>query len=200
MRRRALIVSATLLASGWAAAATPGPSTWDIDTSQATASFSIKHMMIANVTGKAGPVSGVVTLDTQDLSKSKVNATVDMTRLDTGNAKRDAHLKSKDFFDVQKYPTATFVSTEVTKTGDGLRVTGKLTLHGKSKAVTLDVKLSNEVMNPFTNGLSRGVVATGTLRRSDFGLTWQMPMANNGVLVGEEAQLRIDLEIARRSN
>ncbi len=114
--------------------------TWKIDPAHSSADFSIKHMGISNVNGHFGGITGTVTLDEKDLTKSSVSATVDTTTVDTGVAPRDSDLKSDHFFDVAKYPTMTFVSKSLTDAGGKKQLTGDLTLHGVTKSVTLDVE------------------------------------------------------------
>ena len=169
-------------------------SSWATEESHAKAYFSAKHMMLSTVTGEAGAVSATLNLDDKDITKSKVEATIDVTQLKSGNEKRDGHLKSPDFFDVAKFPKMTFKSTKVEKAGEKLKVTGDLTIKDKTKAVTLDVEVLPEVQNPFSKQATRGFVATGTINREDWGLTWNMPLANNGVLVSKEIGLRIEAE------
>jgi polyisoprenoid-binding protein YceI len=175
-------------------------STWDIDGYHASAGFTVRHMMISNVSGKLGPVSGVVELDDKDVTKTTVSASIDVKGVDTQNPKRDEHLRSPDFFDVEKFPAVTFKSTKVEKgAGEGkLKVTGDLTIHGVTKSVTLDAELSPEVVDPFYKVTKRAVTASGTVNRKDFGLVWNKPMANNGILVGEDVKIAIDAELAKK--
>ena len=186
------IVSAVLALSSLALAGT-----WEVDSAHASANFTVRHMMVSNVNGTFGAVKGTVELDEKDLTKSKVDVTIDTTGVNTGNAKRDEHLRSGDFFDVAKFPTATFKSTKIEKAGDKLKITGDLTLRGVTKSVTLDAEVSAEA-NPFGKGLVRGATATGTINREDFGLTWNKPLANNGLLVSKEVKVSIELELMKK--
>jgi polyisoprenoid-binding protein YceI len=189
---------AVVLASGVAGGA-PSTATWEVDGAHSAATFAVKHMMVAEVVGKLGPVKGTLRLDDKNITRSSVSARIDVAGIETGNSKRDAHLRSSDFFDVEKYPNVTFESTSVEGADHGrLRVTGVLEMHGVRKSITLDAQLTDEVVNPITNEASRGVSAKVAIKRSDFGLTWQMPMENNGVLVGEEVQVTIDLHVVKR--
>ncbi len=173
-------------------------STWTAETGHAKAYFSAKHMMLSTVTGEAGTVNANLSLDDKDITRSKVDATVDLTELKSGVEKRDQHLKSPDFFDVQKYPKMTFKSTKVEKAGgDKLKVTGDLTIKDKTKPVTLDVEVLPDVQNPFSKQATRGFVATGKINREDWGLTWNMPLANGGVLVSKDVDLRIETEFVK---
>jgi len=189
-----LMLVAALFASSLALA-----STWDVDTAHAQANFTVKHMMVTNVTGNLGDVKGTVEIDDKDITKSKVDVTIDVAGINTKFAKRDEHLRSPDFFDVAKFPTMTFKSTKVEKAGDKLKVTGDLTIKGITKPVTLDVELSKDtVENPFSKIPTRAASATGSIDREQWGLTWNKPLANNGVLVGKEVKLAIDVELTAK--
>jgi polyisoprenoid-binding protein YceI len=174
-------------------------SDWQIDPSHSTAQFSVRHLMVSNVRGEFGKLSGQVQLDDADVTHSTVEATIDATSINTREPKRDAHLKSPDFFDVAKYPTLTFKSTQIKKAGkDKLAVTGDLTLHGVTRPVTLDVQLTQEVKSPFGD-TRRGASATGKINRRDFGLTWNKAIEAGGVVVGEEVSLTIDVELVKQN-
>lgn len=166
-------------------------STWKIDSAHSAANFTIRHMGISNVHGRFGGVAGEIVLDPADLTKSSVKATIDTTTVDTGVAQRDTHLKSPDFFDVAKYPTMTFVSKSVTKSGDGYIVTGDLTMHGVTKQVdlTLDAPSGEITMN---KQLRRGFDATTTIKRADFGLTFGPTM------IGDEVQVALEVEAVKQ--
>ena len=131
-----LILTAALTASSFAFA-----STWEVDSAHAAANFAVKHMMVSNVNGSLGDVTGKVEVDDKDVTKSKVDVTIDVKGLNTKQTKRDDHLRSPDFFDVEKFPTATFKSTKIEK-GEGakLKVTGDLTLHGVTKSIEIPLK------------------------------------------------------------
>lgn len=184
-----LLLTAALSISSLALA-----STWDIDSTHASANFTVKHLMVANVSGSLGQVTGKVELDDKDVTKSKVEATIDVKSIDTKNAKRDEHLRGKDFFEVEKFPSITFKSTKIEKAGEKFKITGDLTMHGVTKPVTLDTEISAEVVDPWKN-VKRAVSATGTINRKDFGLVWQAALANNGVVVSEDVKLFIDVEL-----
>jgi polyisoprenoid-binding protein YceI len=172
-------------------------SSWQIDSAHASAKFSVKHMMLTDVTGSLGRVTGTADLDEKDLAKSKVELTIDVAP-DTQEPKRDDHLKSPDFFDVAKFPKAVFKSKKVEKgSGDTLKVVGDLTLRDVTKEVTLDVTLLPEVQNPFSKTATRAVLASGTINRLDWGLKWNMPMANNGVVVGNEVKINFVSELMK---
>ena len=146
--RRLFASSATLIALLLPALA--GATTWNIDSDHSDVGFKVRHLMVSNVKGSFEKKSGVVTINDKDITKSKVEVSIDTASVNTNVAKRDEHLRSPDFFDVAKYPTMTFVSKKVAKTGNGkLKVTGDLTLHGITKEVVLDAEgLSKESKDP----------------------------------------------------
>lgn len=175
-------------------------STWEIDSAHAAANFSVRHMMLSHVRGTLGLVTGKIELDDKDITKSVVTASIDAKGVDTRNQKRDEHLRSKEFLDAEKFPTITFKSTKVEK-GDAegkLKVSGELTIHGVTKPVTLETEITGEVANPFTKTVTRAVAASTTINRRDFGLNWQVPMANNGMVAGEEVSITIEAEIMKK--
>lgn len=189
-----------MLAAALALSSIAFGSTWEIDSAHASANFAVRHMMLSYVKGTLGPVTGKVELDDKDITKSTVMATIDVKGIDTKNQKRDDHLRSKEFLEAEKFPTITFKSTKVAK-GDGegkLKVTGDLTIHGVTKSVTLDAEVTGEVANPFTKTVTRAVAAATSINRKDFGLTWQVPMANNGVVAGEEVKISIEAELMKK--
>ena len=173
-------------------------STWNIDPDHSSIGFKVRHLMVSNVKGVFGKVSGVVQVDDKDLSNSTVSATIDTASIDTGVARRDAHLKSADFLDVAKYPTMTFVSRKVEKTGnDRLKVTGDLTLHGVTRPVVLDVEgVSAEVRDPMGTA-RRGASGSAKINRKDFGLNWNKVLEAGGVAVGEEVAISIEVELIK---
>jgi polyisoprenoid-binding protein YceI len=187
-----------LVASLVSAIATPAlASDWQIDPSHSQAQFSVRHLMVSNVRGEFGKLAGTAVLDEQDITRSRVEATIDATTINTREAKRDAHLKSADFFDVARFPTLTFKSTSVKQAGkDHLAVTGDLTLHGVTRPITLDVTLTPEVKSPFGD-VRRGASATGKLSRKDYGLKWNVALETGGVVVGDEVSLTIDVELVK---
>ena len=186
-----LAVSVALPASAFA-------ETWKVDTAHASAQFSVKHMMVSNARGEFSNITGALELNTKDLSKSAVNIEIDVSSIDTGNEKRDAHLKSADFFDVGKHPKMTFTSTKVKAAGKGkLKVTGNLTMRGVSKPVTLHVEgPTSEVTTPWGSTV-RGVHATAVIDRKEWGLTWNKNLDAGGVVVGNEVKITLDIELIK---
>nr|WP_246014637.1 YceI family protein [Geomonas oryzae] len=173
-------------------------STWNIDPEHTNVGFKVRHLMVSNVKGGFGKVSGVVNVDDRDITKSSTTVTIDTTSIDTGVAKRDAHLKSPDFLDVAKYPTMTFVSTGVMKgSGGAFKLAGNLTLHGVTRPVVLQVEgLSGEIKDPMGN-VRRGASATTTINRKDYGLVWNKMLEAGGVAVGDEVTINIEVEMVK---
>jgi polyisoprenoid-binding protein YceI len=173
---------------------------YEIDPAHSSASFKVRHLMVANVRGELGEVRGQVRLDEADPTRSSVEATIDTTAIATRDEKRDAHLRSPDFFDVAAYPTITFRSTRVVRgRGGHLLVTGDLTIRGVTREATLDVEpLSPEVRDPW-GSTKRGVTATTRINRKDFNVSWSAALDGGGVVVGDEISVTIEVELAKRS-
>lgn len=183
----------------FALALSAGAATYNIDTAHSSATFKVRHMMISNVTGEFGKTSGTVEYDAANPAAAKINATIDATTINTREPKRDAHLKSADFFDVEKFPTITFVSKRVELLGaQKYRAIGDLTMHGVTKEVALNVETTPEIKDP--QGRSRfGASATTRINRKDFGLNWNRAMEAGGLVVGEEVDISIDVELIRQA-
>lgn len=172
-------------------------SVWKSEAAHSTATFSAKHMMVSTVRGTMGAVTSTIDLDDKDITKSKVEATIDATKLNSGVEKRDTHLKSPDFLDSAKFPNVTFKSKKIEKAGDKYKVTGDLTIKDKTKEVVLDATITPEVANPFSKAMTRGVYATTSINREDWGLTWNVPVAGDGVLVSKEVKIELDVEFVK---
>ena len=186
------LIAAVLLLSLPAAA-----STWEGDPAHTTSTFSVRHMMVTNVRGEFGKTTATVQQDDKDITKSTVEVTIDTTTIDTRQPKRDAHLKSPDFFDVEKFPTMTFKSTKITKgEGSKLKVEGNLTLHGVTKPVIFDVDVTPEITN--RGQTHKGVTANTKINRKDFGLNWNQTLETGGVLVGDDVQITIEAELHKK--
>jgi polyisoprenoid-binding protein YceI len=170
-------------------------STWTIDPVHSGTNFQIKHLAVSTVRGSIGGVKGTVVLDEKDITKSTVNATIDATTVNTGTEKRDAHLKSPDFFDVAKFPTMTFKSTAITGTSGNLKLVGDLTLAGVTKSVTLDLDGPSAPQKTPKGGTISGFSASGKLSRKDFGFGTKS--AANAA-VGDEVKFTIDVEIDKQ--
>ncbi len=198
MRIKALGMLATsfLLASGLQAMAQT--TTWAIDPAHSEAGFVVRHMGVSNVHGSFSKVTGTVTLDEKDITKSSVNATIDTTTVSTGNSMRDTHLKSKDFFDVATFPSMTFKSTRITNSMGKMQMIGDLTLHGVTKSVTVDLDgPSKEQINPQGKTI-RGFSGTTTINRRDFGLVWGGNLKSGDPMVGDDIKISIDVEIDKQ--
>jgi polyisoprenoid-binding protein YceI len=169
-------------------------STWQIDPAHANAQFTVRHLSISNVSGQFNKMSGTVQLDDKDITKSSVNATIDVSSVDTRDNSRDGDLKSDHFFDVAKYPTMTFTSTQIESAGPGkLKMTGNLTLHGVTKVVTFDVDgPSDAITDPWKNQ-RRGASATTTINRRDFGITTYPAAA-----IGDDVKITLDIEFIKK--
>ena len=188
---------AAVLAAAFPALALAAASTWQIDPAHTHAIFGVKHLVISTVKGEFGKTNGTLILDEADIAKSRVEATIDATTINTREPKRDEHLRSPDFFDVAKHPTIKFQSTKVEKAGDGkLKVTGNLTIRGVTRPVTLDVTgPTQEIKDPWGNA-RRGFSATTRVNRKDFGLAWNK-MVEAGPVVGDDVAIEIEAEVAR---
>lgn len=167
---------------------------WAPDQAHSEVDFSVVHMSLSNVHGRFGNVTGTIHFDQADISNSSVNVRIDVSGINTGESARDAVLKSAGFFNIEKYPTATFVSTKVEKTTNGLAVTGNLTLRGITKAVVLTVDGPNGPVTGMDQKLHAGFTAMTSIDRRDFSIGTSFP---SGV-VGDQIKLSIDLEIVQQ--
>lgn len=172
---------------------------WVIDGSHSNVSFTVKHMMITNVRGEFTKLDGKVTWDPAKPEATQIEATIDVSSINTREEKRDGHLKSPDFFDAEKFPTITFKSNSVKSKGGGdLAVTGDLTIHGVTKQVVLDVEgASGPSTDPFGN-VRVGATATTKIKRDDFGLVWNAALEAGGVLVGSDVKITIDISLIKQ--
>jgi polyisoprenoid-binding protein YceI len=166
---------------------------WYIDPSHSQVSFSVKHMMVSTVRGRLGRLAGRLDLDPARPDSADFVITADVKDLDTGDAKRDGHLRSADFFDVEQHPVITFRSSAVFPKGDGTyTASGDLTIRHITRPVSFDIELNG--IGPGPQGSQHlGARASITIDRTDFGLTWNMPVPN-GVLVSEKVKIEVDLE------
>jgi polyisoprenoid-binding protein YceI len=173
--------------------------TWTIDPDHSNVGFKVRHLMVSNVKGNFEKHTGVVEINDKDITKSKVEISIDTNSINTNVQKRDEHLRSADFFDVAKYPAMTFASKKVAKAGkDKLKVTGDLTLHGITKQVVLDVEgPTKESKDPWGN-IRKGATATTKINRKDFGLVWNAALETGGVAVGEEITITLEIEMIKK--
>ena len=173
-------------------------STWNIDPVHSVAEFKVKHMMISNVKGQFTGVSGKLSLNEEDVTKSRIEATIDAASINTREAQRDAHLKSADFFDVEKFPTLSFRSTGVTGKAEGeLEVEGDLTIHGVTRKVRFAVEGPTAAGKDPWGNTRVGISATTRINRKDFGLTWNAALETGGILVGEEVTITLDVQFIK---
>jgi polyisoprenoid-binding protein YceI len=191
MKRLALVTGILTLAAPLALAQT---STWTSDPNHSEVDFSITHMTISNIHGRFGHVTATIAYNEADVTKSTVNATIDVTGVDTGEEARNTHLKSPDFFDVATSPSATFTSTSVAKSGNGLTINGNLTLHGVTKPVVLMADGPRGPAPGMDHKPHAGFSATTTIKRSDFAIGSKFPPA----MVGDDVKLDIELEVVKQ--
>jgi polyisoprenoid-binding protein YceI len=194
MTKTKLLSTIALSTSLFAGSALAAQSEWSIDKDHSQVGFTVDHMVVSEVDGQFKSYSGKALLDDADLTKSQVEFTADVGSVDTGNQKRDEHLRGADFFDAAKYPQLTFKSTKITKAGKGYKLKGQLTLHGVTKEVTLDATVSQAVKNPWGKQV-RAVKITGDLKRADFGLTWNKSLDQGGLLIGDTVEVDVKLEL-----
>jgi len=172
--------------------------TWAIDPAHSSVEFSIKHLMITTVKGRFPGVAGSVTLDETNLANSAVDVTIDAASIDTREPQRDAHLRSADFFDVDKFPTLTFTSRRVTDVaGDRFRLIGDLTIRGITREVILAVTAQGRARDPW-GGERAAFAATTKIKRSDFGLLWNQALETGGVVVGDDLKIALDAQVIRQ--
>jgi polyisoprenoid-binding protein YceI len=182
-----------------ATAALPQTSTtWNIDPAHSMAEFKVKHMMIANVKGQFSKVSGTLTLDESKLANSRVEATIEAASIETRDGQRDAHLKSADFFDVEKFPSLHFKSTSISLVRDGeLAVEGDLTIRGVTRKVHFAVEGPTPPNKDPWGNTRVGVSATTKINRKDFGLTWNTALETGGILVGDDVTITLETEFVK---
>jgi polyisoprenoid-binding protein YceI len=172
--------------------------TWTIDPVHSVAEFKVKHMMISNVKGQFTSLQGALTLDETDVTRSRIEATIDATSIHTRDPQRDAHLKSPDFFDTEHFPTLSFTSTRIARDANGeLAVTGDLTIHGVTRAVTFTVDGPTAAHKDPWGNVKIGASATTVIHRKDFGLTWNAALETGGLLVGDDVTITLDVQFAR---
>lgn len=178
-------------------AASAAPVEYAFDASHSNIGFKVPHLVVSSVSGRFKEVqSAKIKLDDQDLTKSEISIEIKASSVDTGDPKRDEHLRNPDFFDTAKYPLIKFTSTKISKAGKGYKLVGDLTIRDVRKSVTLDATVSEPIKNPWGKHV-RAVKLSGSIKRSDFGLKWNKALEAGGVLVGEEVSLVIDAEVTK---
>lgn len=195
MRKAAIFAAILSLAVPGVALSAP----WEFDPVHTFVHFKVRHLMVSHVRGTFEKLSGKITYDESDITRSTAEITIDAASINTRDAKRDSDLRNPDFLDVAKYPVITFKSKKVEKSGDGrLNMTGDLTIKGVTKEVVLAVEgPTKPAKDPYGNQRVGGS-ATTRINRRDFGLTWNMPLETGGVLVGDDVDITIDIEVFRK--
>ena len=187
-----------IMSTGTAPQVITGTTAWNIDPVHSNAQFKVKHMMISNVKGEFTPVTGKLELNSADITNSRIEASIDAATINTRDAQRDTHLKSADFFDVEKFPALTFKSTHVSKKGDGeLAVEGDLSIHGVTRNVVFEVEGPSTPMKDPWGNTRIGLSATTRINRKDFGLSFSM-MLDGRMVVSEEIQITIEGELVEQ--
>lgn len=173
-------------------------SIWNLDAVHSAAGFKVRHMMISHAKGEFSGLSGVLKLDEADYARSTVEASIPVTTLRTGDDSRDDHLKNADFFDVERFPTMTFASTDIKSTGGrDYAVTGDLTIRGVTKSVILTVEdVSEPSKDPWGNQRI-GLSGSTKVNRKDFGLTWNSALESGGMLLGDEVTITLDVQFIK---
>jgi len=170
---------------------------WNIDTAHSGIRFSVRHMVFAKVRGRFADWRGTLRFDSGDLTRAQVEVEIDAASIDTGVAERDGHLRSPDFLDAEQFPSLRFESTKVEASGgDRYRVHGNLTIRGTTREVVLDAEYAGEAKDPWGNQRA-AFVATTSIDRRDFGLTWNQVLEAGGVLVGEGIDIEMDVQVVQ---
>jgi polyisoprenoid-binding protein YceI len=170
---------------------------WNLDSVHSGINFTVRHMVVSKVRGRFAKFNGTVALDERDLTRSSVEATIDASSIDTGASQRDDHLKSADFFDVERFPEIRFLSTRIEKvSGDRYRLTGELTIHGVTRSIALETEYGGRGKDPWGNERV-GFTAKGAIDRKDFGLVWNQALETGGVLVSDRVELELEVQAVR---
>lgn len=194
------VISLLALTFGLGTAAYAADNEWTVDSSHSSALFSVKHMMVSTLPGQMSGVKGKVEFDGKNVDTIKVSATIDPKTISTADAGRDEHLRGKDFFDVEKFPSITFESTGVSSKGkDGFKLAGKLTLHGVTKPVELAVDMPSDSLKDLKKGTEKiGASATTTINRQDFGISFNHNLDQGGVAISNDVKITLNLEMSRK--
>ena len=171
------------------------PGTWNIDPAHSSVGFTARHLMISKVRGQFGKFSGTIEVPDDRLG-AKVDATVDVTSITTGDEARDGHLRGPDFFEVDQYPTFSFVSTGLTRRGDDFALAGDLSIKGITKPVTFALDFDGVGKDPWGN-TKAGFSAETEINRKDWGLEWNVALEAGGVLVGDKVKLHLDIQAVK---
>ena len=175
--------------------AAPATTVWSVDNAHSQVGFAVKHLMISTVRGRFGSVSGTVEFPGGDYKDARADVSIDAASIDTREEKRDTHLRSADFFDVERFPTLTFKSRRVQAiNGDTFQLVGDLTIKGITREVVLDVEVEGFQKDPWGNQKA-GFSATTKVNRKDFGLTWNQALETGGLLVGDDVKISLDVQL-----
>ncbi len=173
---------------------------WGFDKAHSKIQFDVAHMVISEVSGQFQEYEGTVVTRKEDFSDAKIDFSITVKSIDTDNEERDKHLRSVDFFDVEKYPKVTFSSKEMKKAGEHqYQLTGDLSLHGITKEVILDIKYGGTIKDPYGN-VKAGFKITGVIDRTDYGLKYNSVMDTGGMLIGEEVTIICNVELIKLQN
>jgi len=196
MYKTSIIVLAVVLALAFSVQAQD----WNFDKAHSSIGFGVKHMLIANVTGNFNDYDGKVMFDGQNLETGMVELTINVLSINTNNSKRDDHLRSSDFFDMEKFPTITFKSTKIIKgEGNNFKLTGDLTMKGITKPVTLDCILNGVITDPW--GTTRaGFGGTATIKRHDFNIAWDNKLQDGSFVVSDDVTINFQIELTKAEN
>ncbi|MDD4974530.1 MAG: YceI family protein [Bacteriovorax sp.] len=167
---------------------------WNLDPSHSNVSFSIKHLMIAKVYGCFEKFTGTLVLDSEELTKSSVKASIETNSVNTRNEERDTHVRSVDFFDTEKFPLITFKSTSVSDK----KIVGDITIHGITKPIELETEVTNEEIKDLSKNTKIRYSATTKIQLKDFGLTWNTALGGGGLLVGDEVSVMLDIQFVKQ--
>ncbi|EUJ21582.1 YceI family protein [Listeria aquatica] len=171
---------------------------WNIDPAHSSVEFQVKHMMVSKVKGAFNTFEADVEMDPENLQDAKIKFTVDAASVDTRQAQRDGHLKSEDFFNTEKYPNITFVSTDITPDGDDeYEITGDLTIREVTKPITFHVTYEGTGKDPNTGNMVAGFEGRGKFNRKDFGLNYNAALETGGVLIGDEVKINVQIEASK---
>ncbi len=193
----ALLITVVSLTLGGVSDARAEAAAYDIDPDHSQVIFKVKHMGISTVTGRFDLIEGSYTFDDADMSKSSVETTITAASINTNEQKRDKHLKSPEFLNVEKYPTITFKSKEVRKDGDDFTIVGDLTINGVTKQVELDAEYGGKAQDPMGDERTAFTAET-KIDRKDFGITWNKTLDSGGLVVGDDVKIELEVEGIRK--
>ena len=182
-----------LLLTTWPTLAQAEPARWNVDPEHSTIEFRVVHMLVSKTTGHFTEYQGFIDMDAEAETVKAIEAAIKTASVNTNHAKRDAHLRNADFFDVEKYPTMTYRMKQYQKTADGYQAVGELTLRGVTKDITLTGNFNGVAKDPWGN-LRAGFNAEGKLNRKDFGMVWSKTLDGGGLVVGDEVLIKLDIE------